>query len=58
MKIQSSICLERNSDSRVGIGMVRRACFCFDASLLSFVIDALDHAIFSIIQVAMYEEII
>ena len=55
MKIQTSfiICLERNS--RVGMGMVRRACFCFDAS---FVIDALHHAIFSIIQVAMYEEII
>ena len=58
MKIQSSfiICLERNS--RVGMGMVRRACFCFDASFLSFVIDALHHAVFSIIQVAMYEEII
>ena len=60
MKIQSSfiIYLKRDSDPRVRIGIVRRACFCFDASFLSFVIDALHHAIFSIIQVAMYEEII
>ena len=60
MKIQSSfiICLERDSDSTVGIGMVLRACFCFDACFLSFATNALHHAIFSIIQVAMYEEMI
>ena len=46
--MQSSfiICLECNSNSRVEIGMVCRACFCLDARFLSFVIDVLHHAIF------------
>ena len=49
------ICLERDFDSRVGIRMVRRACFCLDASFLSFVIDVLHHATF-IIYIAIYEQ--
>ena len=44
------ICLEQDSDSRVGIRMVRRACFCLDASFL----DVLHHATF-IIYIAIYE---
>ena len=37
-KMQSSFifCLERNSDSKVSIGTVQRACFCLDASFLRF----------------------
>ena len=30
MKSSFIICLERYSDSKVGIGMVRSACFCLD----------------------------
>ena len=52
------ICLERDSDCEVGIGIVRRACFCLDKSLFSFLIEILHHAIFPLFKVAMYEGII
>ena len=45
MQISFIICLERDSNSKVGIGMVRRVCFCSDASFLSFAIDVLRHLI-------------
>ena len=46
--MQSSfiIYLERDSDFKVGIGMVRRAYFCLDASFLSFDVDVLHYVKF------------
>ena len=54
-KTQSS--LELNSDSRVGIGMVHRAWFCLDASILSFFYRRTEPCSISIIKLAMYEGI-
>ena len=46
--MQSSfiIFLEQDSDPKIEIGMVPWACFCLDASFLSFAIAVLHHAIF------------
>ena len=56
-KIQSSfiICLECNSDSMIGIEMVRRACFCLDARFLGFFYRRAALCNISIIQVSEYE---